>query len=163
MAWSKNRRTGGSLLQVRSGSLDLTAFPIALGNPSSTVTAYVQAGAVTGVLLYPTPTRTSEATRRTLGKDSFAATGWPCLAAPAPWLVGRGLCPAGRGPSPVGRGPRPVGRGLCLLVEDPVRLAVDLRSLVEDLVQLAEGLRSQVEDLVQLAEGLRPRVEDLLR
>jgi hypothetical protein len=40
---------------VPTGAIQLTATPIALGKPSSTVTAYVRAGAVTGVLLYPTP------------------------------------------------------------------------------------------------------------
>jgi hypothetical protein len=42
-------------LNVPIGSIQLTATPTGLGKPSSTVTAYVRAGAVTGVLLHPTP------------------------------------------------------------------------------------------------------------
>jgi hypothetical protein len=42
-------------VNVPTGSIQLTATPIALEKPSSTVTAYVRAGAVTRVLLYPTP------------------------------------------------------------------------------------------------------------
>ena len=42
-------------VNVPTGSIQLTATPIALGKPSSTVTAYVLGSAVTRVLLYPTP------------------------------------------------------------------------------------------------------------
>ncbi len=42
-------------LNVSPGLTELTATPSALGKPSSKVSAYVRAGTVTGVLMYPTP------------------------------------------------------------------------------------------------------------
>ena len=42
-------------INVPAGDIVVTAIPLAIGKPSSVVSAHVQAGASTSVLLFPTP------------------------------------------------------------------------------------------------------------